>query len=356
MTKKLFGGDGIWFKAKDYEIVSGVIEPSGDVVTYDPWFQYNQWRNAVDGAVPPYLSLLNCLNELIYSPGNFADIYGELISRAPRALEKFENSEMPEIIINCCRESGLLGSLPRRLHAFRYDQGKKKGELYRWSSSGWTIDFDKREDDLRRVYDSDSSCEERMEVWVSGDMSGLWEDYFDESGVEAIGFPPPLSNQFWATYREPVIDYISDAVTLLTIVRAIFDPLPSDEEISEAIKDLNAFLGSSKPLLAKDSTGALFCRWVTPSILDAFALMIAMDTLIAPRRIVVCGNCGKLFIPSDKRSGFCDARCQNTGNKRLTRKRQKMARQLAAKGMSPEDISVKIQSPIDAIIRWIKAD
>ena len=326
----------MWFKAQSYRLDKGKLEPCGNIEKYDPWEQYDLWRKGEEGIEPPYLKLMNTLNELIYSPGELSSIYNDLISKAHRAEEKFKGSEMAKAVLDCCNETGLLGMLPRNLSSFRNKKEGERGTGYRWSPSGW------------REGQQDG-------ILVSGHPPAHWDDFFDESSKEAIGCAPPLSEAFMASYREPVIDFVSGAVQLLNIVRALFEPLPDDTKAAEAIDNLNAFIVSAKPFVVRRADGSMFNRWVTPSLIDAYALMISMDTIMVPRRTVVCGNCGKLFIPSDKRANFCDARCQNTGNKKLTRKRQAMSRKLAAEGLTPEEIAQKVQSTPDAVLRWVES-
>lgn len=101
-------------------------------------------------------------------------------------------------------------------------------------------------------------------------------------------------------YREPVVDFVLEAANLLKIFQALFDPFSEPEQVVEATKNLNAFLISPQPLIAINEEGDMSCRWVAPSILDTYAVMIALDTLVEPRRVVLCGNCGTLFIPAAK--------------------------------------------------------
>lgn len=339
-----FGGDGRWARATKYSVVDGFITPSGRYEIYDPWAMYDRWRRGVQDVEPPYLNLLNVLNILIFNPGKFNDIYISLISRTPRSLEIFEKSEMAEAILSCCQEVGPLGILPRHLQGFRNDNDG--GKTYRWTPSGWCADSNDRGEDLRQVENG---------VWIKGELPGHWDDYFDESSVESVGYVPPLSPPFWMAYREPVVDFVLEAANLLKIFQALFDPFSEAEQVVEATKNLNAFLVSSKPLIAINEEGDMSCRWVTPSLLDAYAVMIALDTLVEPRRVILCGNCGTLFIPGDKRANFCSPKCQNTGNKKLTRRRQSMAKKLATEGLSPEEIAKKVKSDVEAVKRWIGA-
>lgn len=343
MSEKIqFGGEGLWARATDYKVEDGFVIPFGKSATYDPWEMFDRWRKNEKDSEPPYLRLLNVLNELIFNPGKYHDIYLGLISRAPRSLELFEKSEMADAILSCCQEMGPLGVLPRHLRAFRNEN--EEGEIYRWTPSGWCSCPEDKGDDLRQV---------EKGIWIKGEIASHWDDYFDEASVEEVGYVPPLSPPFWMAYREPVVEFISESSNLLKIFQALFDPFSEEDQVLEATKNLNAFLISAKPLVVKNDHGQLVCRWVTPSLLDAYAVMIALDTLVEPRRIIVCGNCGKLFVPGDKRANFCSPKCQNTGNKKLARKRQGMARKLAAEGLTCEEIADRVKSNVEAVKRWI---
>lgn len=166
---------------------------------------------------------------------------------------------MAYAVLKCCKKIGPLGVLSRHLKAFRNDN--TDGKTFRWTPAGW-CPSEKGGDntDLRQV---------KKGIWVSGELSGPWEDYFDDSSVEEIGYPPPLTPQFSMSYKEPVVDFVSESTNLLKIVRSLFDPFSENELVIEGTKDHNAFLTSSKPLIVMNDDGELTCRWLRPSLLDA---------------------------------------------------------------------------------------
>ncbi|MGK2906293.1 MAG: hypothetical protein ACSLFH_08125, partial [Desulfuromonadales bacterium] len=332
----LFGGDGLWYRAEQYALDDGVIVPAGPARAYDPWAHFDMWRKEEQGVDAPYARLINLLNELVFSPGKFANVYEDLISRSPRALERFEKSEMATAILDCCSETGLLGVLPRRITAFRSDVEGKTGGAYQWTPSGWSR--------VKELMGEGIVAAEGVKV--IGELRSPLVDFFSEEGVEVVGYPPPLSPPFWSCYQEPVVDFVSEAINLLKILRGLFDIFSDEDQVSQSREDLNAFLISAKPILVKNDQGELACRWVTPSLLDTYAVMIAMDALMEPRRIALCSNCGKLFSPTGKKTLFCDDKCRNTGNKKLARKRQATAKEWANSGMPVEEIAEKLNSDI----------
>jgi len=58
-------------------------------------------------------------------------------------------------------------------------------------------------------------------------------------------------------------------------------------------------------------------------------------------------------VPEDKRANFCSPKCRNTGNEKLTRKRQSLSKKWAAEGLSPEEIATRIKGDLKAVKRWI---
>jgi hypothetical protein len=58
-----------------------------------------------------------------------------------------------------------------------------------------------------------------------------------------------------------------------------------------------------------------------PSLLSAMAEMFFLD-IMARRRALRCGACGKIFVSNDARSAYCSTTCRHTAHTRRFRVRQ----------------------------------
>jgi hypothetical protein len=150
-------------------------------------------------------------------------------------------------------------------------------------------------------------------------------------------YPLPLSDAFWLAYGEPVDEFLSavDAFreaaegakaarnTATTIDD--FDPqspwyrlhallVPITASVMPSLVPALPRLGRSQPQSGRRLT------WRTPSLLSAFALMLAQDVTTGDH-IHECPVCGQLFSSITAGAAYCSTSCKATSRKRRQRSR-----------------------------------
>ncbi len=316
-----------WWRFSRYEIKDGLIGPAPGAVLheYDPWEEYEQScvLGVGRGPTPPYQSFVGL------------DRHVEL--HAPMYLR----DGAQRAVIRWCERYGLLGlllqdvdSLPAGRYQFptNYCVDGKQRRLsgpvqssYLWSDGHW-----KRED-LGRTVDA----------WEAEDLSRYFPGHLPLSG-KYPEIPTPLSPDFWAAYREPVRDFMRNALWLSVALKGFlslnsqssyevgpleFEPGELSWSGTELINQLTGSIGSVTRIVGASGNRHLTEEWAFRSLLACLAKMIQRDVL-SNGRVFLCKVCGRAFVSSSPVAQYCEPRCKNTANKRQQRLNKKLRGQM----------------------------
>jgi hypothetical protein len=195
---------------------------------------------------------------------------------------------------------------------------------------------------------------------VSVATTDVFAKYFPGIGVREEDYPKlpkPLTEEFWAAYREPVQDFMwqakhmSDALVALSTIPidvylAYQERADPEEEVAICLPDgswtidsrgndffrgkshLNDLTATVAPVLQAAKVGtqaAMSERWVFRSLLASLAMMAHRD-LVSGARLHVCTHCGSPFPSINPRAAYCSVRCRNTAQKRRQRHPELRAR------------------------------
>ena len=127
--------EGDWWRFSMYEIRDGCICPSegAKLEWYDPWPDFQNTRGqtigqAPDGSQPGYQSLMKLVAQLEYLPGPGQTRYPDCLTQKSQTL-----------IVEWCRQNGLLGVLLSRWEAIRV--APQEGRTDRWSQKRYSCGF-----------------------------------------------------------------------------------------------------------------------------------------------------------------------------------------------------------------------
>lgn len=332
-----------WVRFSSYEVRNGFIRPSADatLVSYDPWEEYDAWKNgSAAGHQPPYQSLFALVNRVRSN-----------VARDQRAIADW------------CSQFGLLGILPLSAESVSLapywiepplphdDPVPFDAEYLRYDLRGgqWHstvvdahVNTDSPDSDFRpekpvppERWISPRSTSERfrsrpglfssVEATDSSDLK-RWSSFFPavpEAQRDIFPYPQPLSTDFWPIYAEPVSLFLSYARDLFDAVAFV-----PKAKVPKGIKVtytpdvmLEYFLEPIGISIERDGDGRPQQRWRCPSLLSMFAMMAILD-LGEGFRLLRCADpqCETPFITRSYQSRFCSDRCAWRTRKREQRK------------------------------------
>ena len=356
---------GRWWRCSSYEFVGNLISPAkGSTIQ-----QYNPWESVLaSGAVDrkkesPYDSLVTLFRSLKVKPG-----VGDR-----RFLLTPEDEAR---VLAWCENHGLLGILPTRtqmisLHP-RWERGDKGDPgvspdlLYpvqrgfvltsvgwvpqrrraRWRSEPVTSSnrTGPKEGDLAPL-DGLASEWPRPGIlirpldhptWRMEPFSESWTRYFrPREGIktEEIAWPSPVSEEFCKSYSEPLDDFLTGAAMLDSALTSLADAAArpqntpdEDSKVRTGLARLNLLTSSVHPILLPSRSNAYEQRWLAPTLLSSYAMMVLLDLADPSRRPVRCIVCGTLFHTSSPTAEYCSERCRDTSYKRRKREKDKNER------------------------------
>ncbi len=353
---------GVWWRFDRYEIRDKHICPTPDaeLEIYDPWENYSQGRAQDRNTGSPYQSLLALHRNLTFNH--------------PYEL----TPESEELLLAWCVEHGLLGILlqtvqqvelatrweptdraseasdagqvdlsgrelaPTLDRYIRYNIGWKYRRSLKLTGKDALMAVNEPELQGQVVADNDRPVDlpkpgtlvrQLTEpLWEYKPLREHWGLFFP--GVpnhekDVFAYPPPGSADFWKLYAEPVHTFLNGALALQNIVRDLrhISPLGEAKEedqqrVCRGISILHALVAPISPGIKQLDDGSIEQRWVAPSLLASFAMMLLQD-VSAQKRVLACKACGQLFLSAAYQAQYCTDTCRNAEQKRRHRARKK---------------------------------
>lgn len=359
---------GFWWRFSRYELRDSHIHPApgAKLERYDPWEDYRVVRASEKDTRPPYQSLLDLFEGITFRP---------IEEGQPFAL----SPESEAMTLSWYAEHGPLGVLIQRVHSvflaprwepFAFKQmeeikqedrvSEKKSLLpalrsYHRTNLGWRGSVRKRfggensyslidepemhgqlvaDEYLPRTWPRPSALIQRLRDfdWEEESLSKTWARFFPQVGNderETFPYPLPMSKEFWDLYSEPVDEFLNGAMALRDAVSGLAHIKPLDkateddnQQLGRGIRTLHALVAPVSPTLNPLSDGSFEQRWVSPSLLASYAMMVLQD-LTEQRRILRCEVCGKLFTSAAYQARYCSDTCRHTAQKRRYRAKKR---------------------------------
>jgi hypothetical protein len=361
MAKPFEMNIGGWWRFHRYEIRDGYIRPvKGEKNEwYDPWEAYRKsWDeeavfNHPDETPtfeelrrtgPPYVSLLNLLNQVTFRPMSQKRLY-EI------------TPESEGLLLSWCSQHGLLGLLPHQARMIflmptgvpkfgPFARKYKEGDLiqpkdiaagfqtsYILTNLGWkgydTSYFNQKEDEwpppgaliqeLHRI---------RLRQMPLRDSVGRFFPDVPEDEREIFQYPEPGYEEFWQEYSEPIDDFFCGAIALKDAVKQLNHIKPiealSKRDTSlmwQGVELLHALVAPISLAMLPHKDGTYRQLWVAPSLLSSFAAMLLQDLCHKKKRLLRCENdsCGGFFVTESYQARYCSNRCRNAVQKRKYR-------------------------------------
>jgi hypothetical protein len=130
------------------------------------------------------------------------------------------------------------------------------------------------------------------------------------------GFSLFPEDVFRSSYCEPLDTWYEEAHTFAATVVTLTDPAGGPARMETQF--LNAILSSVGHCLQIGASGAVSIGTMYPSLLAAFAEMVAQD-LLAAKRILRCSLCDVFSVTSAYQTKYCSKRCAWRARKRRQR-------------------------------------
>src|SRR5262249_12941422 len=178
-------------------------------------------------------------------------------------------------------------------------------------------------------------------TWKQEPFAARWARFFPDvspSEREKYPYPKPLSEEFWTQYAEPVGDFLGAA----SMFRDLVSRLASGEgtgfgkdraaELARALSALHGLVAPVSPALAPVGDGHLQRRWVGPSLLSAFAMMLVED-LAGSFRVRLCEACETPMVSSAYQARYCSWRCRKRAEMQRYRRRVRKSRKTRGRKM-----------------------
>jgi len=371
MPNPLYEASGPWWRFERYEIHGGYIRPApgARLREYDPWEQYLKTRRRGGGFLdPPYQSLIGLLE----------NVKGKLAMDGAGRPRASLSPESAASIGGWCSEHGLLGVLTHQIHlvalAPRWTQFPGDADAVcpsqvvhvranyascpfrteeNASGSLVTESVRKRAGDLLLAADRPSDSvppgvflnDLTTARWRQEPFGPTWARFFPgvpTSERETHAYPTPLTKAFWAQYAEPVGDFLQAATMFRDVVSRLAGGGRSMSrkgraaELHRGLETLHGVVAPVSPALAISADGHLQQRWVGPSLLSAFAMMVVAD-LGGKYRIYVCDACNRPFPSGAYQARYCSLRCRGRLQMQRYRKgiRERRAAQSKRKAPRP---------------------
>ncbi len=359
---------GGWWRFDRYEVRERYVRPhaGAKLARYDPWQAYLQSR--MGRRVPaPYQSVLLLLSELGLSENDMLSRKPAPPSGAPRNWRT--------LIERWCAVNGLFGSLLHRVHLvvlaprWAEEQGVvtvglgsekllvPRQERHLRTNCPWSP-FLTSEEFASLQWSRDASAagtlvptEDRPKNWPGPSVAlrdlerpgwtlepllTTWGRFFPDVPVderETYAYPAPLTDEFWHAYAEPLDEFLGSATKLAKVIYQLGAAQPTKNQKLEQTADgrsplldgvatLHALIAPVSPALADSGDGTLRVRWIAPSLLGLFAMMVLED-LAEGRTVRRCANCATPFASRSPGARHCSTRCEATYNQRMWRDRER---------------------------------
>lgn len=350
-----------WVRFPRYELRDGVIRPArgAQPEAYDPWEDYTAARGGWGGGggSAPYEALLELLWSVRLRP-----------ARTGEAAHLDAASEL--LVLDWCEAHGLLGILshetevayltPRWVDTYRMPEFQALGlrfvpaqRSYAWGATGWQPTDEGSWTAMSpslacSVKEEGALVSSRLwsETWgpprvvarsvVEGvvtmqPLEVAWGPYFPDvpsRDKETYRYPEPLSDEFWATYGEPVDSFISTAALFHDTLQELGLEVREGEDAvsyltrrSLANRAFFGLVAGVHPTF--DVTWETYRRaWRSKSLLASYAMMAYLD-LTEGKQVRSCDVCGKPFVTRAYQARYCSARCRQTATQRAYRDRKR---------------------------------
>ena len=363
-----------WWKFSRYELQDGYIRPAPDATlqSYRPWDVHRAaQREALRDKQSPYVSLAALANEL---PDTVTS--EDHTSLAPRVVKR---------TLEWCAEFGLLGVvlqqtrrvvfLPRLVEASPWndeddrqqwqptpvlDQYFRESHVWRGTSS---YAFAKGIETSRALSNLWEPVPEHLPSsllpnagplrathrlppewplphvetqapgssdWKRDSLSSGWFRFFPELTDHTNPTPPPLSDDFWQCYAEPVELFLESAVLMKKVMEA-FQVERRGRGVARLEQSLAAYPGEDAFRVLLSSVSPTFTRdqkrpnrrpqrtWLAPSLIGIFAAML-LDDLTTGKNIRRCDACPNLFASGPHAPTYCSSTCRWRSAKQRQRK------------------------------------
>jgi hypothetical protein len=326
-----------WWRYSKYEIEQQRICPSrgGRLERYDPWAEYELGKKRV-GESPPYLSLVNMLDEIrqditiANSTGmppfptdpkhppqlripTYVNTFGSggpfLQSISERAVKR---------ILDWSSRFGLLGVLPQRVLMLQQRKYQSTEPYIRGIATRLAGHYVHT---LERTSEDEDSCllfPKAMEplAVIAPSVQVLAGFDLKPDPKNPWGFDPEAGDCFWGRYAEPLAEWLAEVEDLSSAIKLGNSTERGDFYAIGA--GLNQLLASTGHHLALGAHG-MQRELSYPSLLAAYAAMFAQDVLDQQKRIVICPVCGSLAASSAYRRTYCSVKCAWRARKRKQR-------------------------------------
>ena len=350
---------GRWWRCSAYELIDGLVVPAAgsEIEQYDPWLPILGYRTEHAKKASPYDSLITLVSGLKVGPGVGARRYSLPAEDEARVLE-------------WCVEHGLLGILPTRTQMISLHPRWERGDQPAGGASadrlypvqrGWVLSSIGWVPQSRRVrWRSESAALEAGQqgpkegdlapldvlsyewprpgvlirpidrpTWTLEPFSESWARYFrvpEGARTEEIAWPSPVSEEFCRTYSEPLDDFLLAATMLSICLTELADAQArpensrsEDDRVRTGLARLNLLSSSVHPILLPSHGSTYQQRWLAPTLLSSYAMMVLLDLADPSRRPVRCVVCSNLFHSSSPTAEYCSERCRDTAYKRRKR-------------------------------------
>jgi hypothetical protein len=320
--------DDLWVKFSEYVTMEdGRIRPaSGATMSrYEPWDDYAS-PTGKEARTQPYHSLLKL--------GDVADVHSSGSDEFRRATREF------------AREHGLLGILPHQLETIILPQRPSdenspafpfKQTVYVPTTTGW-----ESEPIFTAKPNEPDDFTKRPGAFTRTGFEMTWQPLEDLCArffpdLDPASLPRPLSKEFWAKYSEPLDLVWSAALQFRDAIEdARISPSPNRRQ-QLALTHLQELTVPVRFDLHIDELGKRTLRWVSHSLLAAFAMMAKLD--LAQNRLLRCArpDCQVYFVTQSKAAKYHNTQCRKLVQMReywKTHPRPKPKKNLKKKGAS----------------------
>ena len=369
----------LWPRFDAYELDDGLIRPKAGakVEWYDPWLAEEK-RRTEGGGESPRNSLLRIVDRILEPslPANVRDD-SPWSERALRELLAGDHPLMEGLgrkvrgdLLGWCAQNGLLGLLhhqllevilpPVLLGPYKRadsDVRPQSGDTRFWTkqdylraeATGWYRSFLLGK--ARVSADAQKGQPVPAARWskhvkpprgtyhgiTDGAVSteplpGRWTRFFGSLPLEET-IAGLSSEEGWRSYGEPLEDFVAVAGAISLALRQVALIRESGAPTKAALTEFQYWCyDESVRLVATVASVAVPApyiddhlsprpRWSSRSLLGSLAMMTLLD-LYGGYAVIVCKNCGTVFLSRAPQAKFCTTRCRFTYHKREWRKSQ----------------------------------
>lgn len=326
-----------WRRFSDYEIINGWIKPrdGARLSVYDPWNGYYLQRFSKTTGHTPWQALYRI---------------GHMASEHFVDGEDACSDQVKELILQFCREYGLLGILLHQVHRIvlppHYssvsdllaNEWQKQGMTYdeayakRWISTnyernsfgGWSqvrhipgeaAEILPKDLPMPGVLLQPALDKPQLKVEV---IRATWAKYFPSIATtdwETYQTPIPSSDEFWFLYAEPEHVFILTAISVFELCHGLReDKTKSRADIVDLLERLSTVTASIRPVYQYINREYRQI-WKSHSLYATLVMMLGTD-LAGHYRLLSCEACGYIFPTTHYQAKYCDPKCKDVARKR----------------------------------------